>query len=164
MKTILALSKINFDKMMADNAIDDSNVESQDVMFISICSPKDDNQFYISTLSKESYFKSEHSNVKIMYFGDYGEDESENNPCAFTEEQAQELYKFIIANKHKSMSIIHCEGGYNRSFSVGLFINDFITKGSYEEYKKKNPQGIGNAYVYKLLKKQYCLDHHIPYL
>jgi predicted protein tyrosine phosphatase len=163
MKTILALSKINFDKMMAYNAIDDSNVEDKDIMIVSICSPKDDNQPYISSLSKESYFKQEHPNVKIMYFGDYGEEESENNPHVFTKEQAKELYEFIKRNKNKKLILIHCGGGYNRSFSVGLFINDFIVKGSYEEYKKKNPQGIGNAYVYRLLKEQYYLDHHIPY-
>ena len=106
MRPILALGKINFDKIMAYSNIDDSNVELQDAMFISICSPIDDVQPYISTLSKDSYFKSEHSNVKIMYFGDYDEEESQNNPYAFTEEQAKELYEFIINNRNKSIVLI----------------------------------------------------------
>jgi hypothetical protein len=151
---VLALSKINFDKMMALYAIDDSNVESQDAIFISICSPKEDgqfDQFYISQLSKESYFKSEHPNVKIMYFGDYGEKEIENNPHVFTKKQAKELYEFIVANKDKNMAIVHCGGGYSRSGAIATFIFDNFGGYDYEEFKRRNPQILPNMHILRML-------------
>lgn len=155
MKTILALSKRNFDKMMEYNGINDSNVESRDAMFISICSPKDDEdrQPLISRLSKESYFKSEHSNVKIMYFGDYGETEVEGNPFAFSKEQAKELYEFIIKNSAKSCGIIHCGGGYSRSGAISSFIFDNFGETTYEEFKRKNPQISPNGYIMRMLNE-----------
>ncbi len=162
MKTILARSKIVFDNMMTYNGIDDSNVESQDAMFISICSPIDDiQQPYISSLSQESYFKSEHPNVKIMYFGDYDEEESQNNnPYAFTKEQATELYRFIKNNSTKSSSLIHCGGGFSRSGAISTFVFDLYGTMSYEEFKQKNPQIIPNQYVLKLLREAQKNDNN----
>jgi predicted protein tyrosine phosphatase len=153
MKTILALGKIDFDKMMSYNGIDDSNVEEKDVMIVSICSPKDDNQPYIAQLSKESYFKQEHSNVKILYFGDYSEEQVLHNPYAFTKKQAKELYEFIKRNSTKSCALIHCGGGYSRSAGVATFVFDNYGEMSFDEFKRKNPQIVPNQYVLKLLNE-----------
>lgn len=155
MKTILARSKRVFDQMMEYNGINDSNVESQDAVFISICSPKDDEerQPLISRMSKESYFKSEHSNVKIMYFGDYGETEVEGNPFAFSKEQAKELYEFILANKDKSIFICHCGAGISRSAACATFIFDNFGEMTWDEFKQKNPHIAPNQYIIKMLNE-----------
>lgn len=140
--------------MMEYNAIDDSNAESQDFMLISICSPPEDDQPFISTLSKVSYFNEEHSNVKIMYFGDYGEPTIEYNEHIFTDEQAKDLYEFIKRNKDKSMAIIHCGAGISRSGAVGTFIHDLYGTVTYDEFRKKNPRIMPNSYVLRLLNYQ----------
>jgi predicted protein tyrosine phosphatase len=154
MKKIIILGKLDFDKTMEYSNTNDSNVEEKDIMYISICSPQDDDQPYIAQLSRESYFKEEHSNVKIMYFGDYlypGEH-------SFTEEQAKELYEFIKENKDKSMAIIHCGAGISRSAAIGTFIFDFYGETTFEEFKRDNPRIHPNFYIYKLLKEQYEKD------
>lgn len=147
---VLIRSKIVFDDMMKYQGIDDSNVESKDIMFISICSPKDDDQPYISSLSTESYFKEEHSNVKIMYFGDYTSNDL-NNPYVFTIGHAKELYEFIKRNKDKSMAILHCGAGISRSGAIGTFIFDLYGNGDYEEFKRKNSQIYPNHHILRLL-------------
>jgi predicted protein tyrosine phosphatase len=152
---ILILSKQNFDKMMQYNVIDDYNVESQDIMFISICSPQDDDQPYISELSKKSHFKEEHPNVKIMYFGDYSGDQVLNNPHVFTRGHAKELYKFIKENENKGMAIIHCGGGISRSGAIGTFIFDLYGDMTFEEFKRKNPQIQPNSHILRLLREEY---------
>lgn len=154
MKNIIILGKKDFDNLMQYSNTNDSNVEEKDIMFISICSPQADNQPYISTLCKESYFKKEHSNVKIMYFGDY----SFSGEHSFSKEQAKELYKFIEANKDKSMAIIHCGAGISRSGAIGTFIFDLYGETTYEEFKRANPTIHPNYYVYKLLKEEYEKD------
>jgi len=151
MKNILVLGKTEFDNLMKYSFTNDSNVEEKDIMFISICSPKDDNQPYISTLCKSSYFEKEHPNVKIMYFGDY----SNSGEHSFTEEQAKELYEFIEANKDKSMAIIHCGAGISRSGAIGTYVFDYYGKTTYEKFKRANSKILPNHYVYRLLKEQY---------
>lgn len=159
MKNIIILGKRDFDKLMEYSFTNDDNVEQKDIMYISICSPISDNQPYISSLCKESYFKKEHSNVKIMYFGDYGEGWSkEENPYVFTEEQAKELYEFIKENKDKSMAIVHCGAGISRSGAIGTFIYDLYGEQTWEDFQRQNPSIHLNHYVYKLLNEQRKMD------
>jgi predicted protein tyrosine phosphatase len=151
---VLILNKRNFDNMMEFSYINDDNVESQDAMFISICSPPDDNQPYISQLSQTSYFKREHPNVKILYFGDYSGDFALNNEHAFNLGHAKELYTFIKQNKNKSMAIIHCGAGISRSGAIGTFIQDLYGTSTYDEFKRKNPRIQPNSHILRLLRQQ----------
>ena len=152
------LSKRNFDSLMEENGIDDTNIEPMNVMIISICSPKDDDQPYIGRLSKESYFKEEHSNVKIMYFGDYGDGELENNPHVFTREQAKELYEFIKRNKDKKFAFVHCGAGISRSGAIGLFIHRNFGSMLNETFIETNRAIFPNSYILRLLNEQKELD------
>lgn len=146
--------------MMEYNLIDDNNVESKDIMFISIISPIDDFQPLISQLSKQSWFKEEHSNVKILEFGDYDESNI-NNPHIFNIGQAKELYEFIKNNKDKSMAIIHCGAGISRSGAIGTFIFDMLGSTTYEEFKRKNPRIQPNSHVLRLLRQQQLKDKNL---
>lgn len=152
---ILILGKRQFDNMMQYNMINDDNVESKNIMFISICSPIDDDQPGISQLSQESWFRNQHNNVKIMYFGDYvPTPDIINNPHLFTSDQAKELYTFIKQNKNKSMAIIHCGAGISRSGAIGTFIQDLYGTSTYDEFKRKNPRIQPNSHILRLLRQQ----------
>ena len=138
---VLVLSKREFDKMMDYTFVNDDNVEEKDIMIISVCSPPDDNRHsFKSQKNRELWFKREHPNVKIMYFGDYGEHHLDKVEYLFTNEQAKELYEFIKINKDKSRAIIHCGAGISRSGAIGVFIHSLYGNNSpemtYEEFKR----------------------------
>ena len=61
---VLIFSKLNFNNFMQYNGITDDNVETKDMLIVSINNVKD----------TSSYFEKEHENVKIMHFGDYSEE------------------------------------------------------------------------------------------
>lgn len=155
---VLILNKREFDNMMQYMAIDDSNAESQDLMLISVCSPPDDDQPGIASLSRNSYFKSDHENVKTLFFGDYGENMVGRTEHMFTDEQAEELYNFIKVNKDKHIAIVHCGAGISRSGAIGTFIHDLYGTIPYEEFKRKNPRIMPNSYVLRLLRYQQNKD------
>jgi len=149
---ILVYSKRDFNKFMQYNNITDENVESQDMLIVSI------NDFIEDIYS---YFKCQHSNVMIMHFGDFGEeeamDELKNNPSChgiFNAYKAKRLYRFIKANKNKKLAVVHCGAGISRSAAIGLFIFDLYGECTYEEFKRKNPRIQPNQYILKLLNEQ----------
>jgi predicted protein tyrosine phosphatase len=141
---------------MEYNSITDENVESKDMMVVSINSID----------SVYSYFKKQHSNVIIMHFGDYTEEDIKNKKSStyvFNEYKAKKLYEFIKRNKDKSIAILHCAGGISRSYSIGLFIYDFFNDKKNNIIKHSSLCSL-NYHIFKLLKEQYYLDHHIFYL
>lgn len=163
---ILILNKIEFNNFMKYNNITDDNVESKDMMFISI-NNHNDIGMYMYGGDIYSHFKRQHSNVMIMHFGDFGEEfiakvEHEGPTGIFNKYKAKKLYEFIKRNKDKRMAILHCGAGISRSYSVGLFIYDFFNENK-NNVIKTNRAGSLNHHIFKLLKKQYYLDHHIPY-
>jgi predicted protein tyrosine phosphatase len=151
--------------MMQYLDINDSNVELQDCMFISINSSHKGELLYGAQTNIESHFKRQHSNVMIMHFGDYGEEfvnkiKHEGPTGIFTEYKAHKLYKFIKANQQKKMALIHCGAGISRSGAVGSFIYDLYGKDTmtWEEFKRKNPRIQPNAHILKLLRNEYEKD------
>jgi predicted protein tyrosine phosphatase len=149
---ILVYSRIDFNKYMIFNGITDNNVELKDAMFISI-----------NNIDQESYFNKEHDNVKIMCFGDYGEEilktkiNRSENPI-FDEQMAKELYEFIKKNKDKKFAILHCGAGISRSGAIGTFLYELYGDGNYSEFKRKNKRIQPNIHMLKLLRKVYEQD------
>ena len=156
---VLILNKREFNQFMEYNAITDDNVETKDMMFISINNPCDSSMF-MSRGDVYSYFKRQHPNVMIMHFPDFGESmiqkyiEMGVNTCnVFNQFKAKKLYEFIKRNKNKRMAILHCGAGISRSGAVGTFIYDLYGHDTmtYEEFKRKNPRIMPNSYILKLL-------------
>ena len=161
---VLVFNKLAFNKFMEYNAITDDNVETKDVMFISINNPCDPGMF-MSRNDVYSYFKRQHSNVMIMHFPDFGETMIQNyikmgvNPCrVFNQYKAKKLYEFIKKNKDKSLAVLHCGAGISRSGAVGTFIFDLYGDVSYEEFKRKNPRIMPNSHILKLLRAELNKD------
>jgi len=146
---IFAYSKQEFDRFMREQSINDLNVESFDTYaFISILD--------VVGLDCDGYFEKEHSNVKIQYFGDYGElDENiKEGFGVFSKKQARELITFIETNKEKQIFIVHCSAGISRSAAVALFINDLYGN-SYKEFFNDNRQIQPNHVILRRLRKEY---------
>jgi len=142
---------------MQYNGITDDNVETKDMLIVSINNVKD----------TSSYFEKEHENVKIMHFGDYSEEmitllnyskEKEKENGVFNNEMAKELYEFIKRNKDKNLAVLHCAAGISRSAGVGTFIQDLYGTQSFQDFKRKNPQIQPNLHVLNLLRKMYEKD------
>lgn len=150
------------------NMITNDNVETKDMMFISINNPCE-RRALMGKNDVYSYFKRQHSNVMIMHFPDYGENTVEKYiemgiaSCnMFNEYKAKKLYEFIKKNKDKSMVVLHCGAGISRSYSIGLFIYDFFNDKK-DNIIKHSPRCSLNYHIFRLLKEQYYTDHHISY-
>ena len=161
---ILILNKREFNKFMEYNMINDDNVETTDMMFISINNP-DNSGMFMGRGDIYSHFKRQHSNVMIMHFPDYGENTVEKYiemgiaSCnMFNEYKAKKLYEFIKKNKDKSMVVLHCGAGISRSGACGTFIFDLYGTITYEEFKRKNPRIQPNSHILKLLREQIKKD------
>jgi predicted protein tyrosine phosphatase len=148
------LSKMGFDNLMETNGINDSNVEKFDsIMFISIVDTQN---------QKGPYFKENHDNVINLRFDDVEHDgeaspTQEESTKAFSEEQADELYKFIKKNREKETCIVHCMAGISRSSGCGLFIVDY-TKSNLEDFNRRHPWISPNQRVYRMLKNRWYDD------
>lgn len=158
MKVIIC-NKREFNRFMEYNGIDDSNVESKDMMFISVNQSTMDMGFVRDSYMLKSYFKRQHPNVHIMHFGDYGEEYvykfiHEGPTGFFNEYKAKKLYEFIKANKDKSIAIVHCSAGISRSGAIGTFIHDLYGTVTWEEFKRTNPRIQPNHHVLKLLRAE----------
>ena len=151
------LAKVEFDGLMVQNKITDENVEKFDsIFFISL----------IDTHNKKGpYFQKDHNNVMNLRFDDVEHDGGtprvlendpdldnfdENRVKAFSEKQANELFKFIKSNRDKATCIVHCMAGISRSGAVGMFINGYCG-GDFELFKRDNPFVLPNARVHRML-------------
>lgn len=152
---IYILGKRDFNEVMERAGVTNDNVEDfHDSFFISI---NDTN----GSKSK-SYFK-DHDNVKVLHFDDVDEDvivEYLDNvkprflAKAFSEEQAKDLFEFILKHRDKKVCYVHCTAGVSRSGAVGTFINDFMEQ-DYFELMKKHPHIQPNSAVMIKLKNQH---------
>ena len=158
---VIILNKRLFNEFMAYNLIDDTNVDSQDMLIVSI------NEFYRREIwyqddyNVNSYFKRQHYNVLIEHFGDYREDYiaeciRKKAPTSgfFTEHKAKRMYEFIERNKEKSLAVLHCGAGISRSGAVGQFIWENYGTLSYEDFKRKNKKIQPNQHILRLLNEQ----------
>lgn len=144
---------------MEYNMINDDNVETKDVMLISVNHHFNKELLFEPHHLVKSHFKRQHSNVMIMHFGDYGEEyvtrSLQYGPTGlFTEHKAKKLYEFIKRNKDKSMAIVHCAAGISRSGAIGTFIHDLYGTMTWEDFKRKNPRIQPNGHVLKLLRAE----------
>ena len=156
---IFVLSKPLFDKLMETKGIDESNIESKDVFFISI----NNTLSFPELLQGDSpYFKNDKSNLKVMYFDDVSEDvylDGKLQSKAFTEDQGKGLLEFIEKNKDKKSCVVHCTAGISRSGAVGLFINDYF-KGDYFEFMKVNQYVKPNPHISRVLNNLSRSSHN----
>lgn len=141
------LSKMEFDSLMKQNGITDSNVEKFDsIMFISI----------IDTENRAGpYFKEDHENVINLRFDDVEHDgeaspTQEESTKAFSEEQAKDLYEFIKKHREVETCIVHCMAGISRSGAVGTFVNGFC-QGDWDRFKRDNAYISPNGRVSRML-------------
>lgn len=147
---VWVLSRMLFNDVLND--INDSNVEEiQDDFFISILDT--------SGIFSKKFFKEDHHNALTLMFDDVVEDGKPSptvqyNTKAFSDEQAEILYNFIMKNKHKKMCIVHCAAGISRSGAIGTFINDLFGE-NYHIFKRRNPRAIPNPLIMNKLKNLY---------
>jgi len=150
---VFVLNKKTFDDTMLRHGITKENVHEDKMhFFISILDsiPRDEN---------DVPFFDEGPNVKILRFDDTEEgsttslmgtnDKHQAQP--FTAEQAEDLLKFLDANKDKKTCIVHCSAGFSRSGAVGTFVNDYFGE-NWFQFKRINPQVQPNATVLRKLK------------
>jgi predicted protein tyrosine phosphatase len=166
---ILIFNKREFNRFMEFNGVTDENVESKDMLIVSINNAANMG-WWDANRDVKSYFKRHHSNVKIMHFPDYGENMAlkcieDGDFSVFNQEKADSLYEFIKQNKDKSLAVLHCGAGVSRSGAVGTFIFDLYGKQTmtYDEFKNKNRRIQPNQYVLKLLTRSLYKDIGLPY-
>ena len=122
---IIVLSHFLFDSKMKELHLDDSNVESTNMSFISILNTEECLKYYLDEADAKHYF-SGHSNVLNVDFDDISNDiiYKGHHFKALTMEQAETVYNFIekeISNGTECI-YIHCRAGISRSRAVGEFI------------------------------------------
>jgi|AntAceMinimDraft_18_1070375.scaffolds.fasta_scaffold06514_6 hypothetical protein len=157
------LAKMQFDKLLSDNNINDGNVEKFDsIFFISIVDTDVINPFgpgaekYLPSEGLlDQHFKEDHSNVMNLQFDDVAHDGEKSSTFsgktrAFTEKQATKLFEFIKANREKETCIVHCMAGISRSGAVGIFVNGYAG-GDWELFKRTNPAICPNGRIHRML-------------
>jgi len=142
------LSKPEFNQVMGNNKIDDSNVDQIPAALISI----NDTHGNWSV----SWFDRDHPNVLRLWFDDV-EHNNEVSPTnqdscsAFSEDQAHQVIEFVKNNREKNF-IVHCSAGISRSGAVGTFINGYCG-GNWDEFKGSNPHILPNPRVSRMLNE-----------
>lgn len=111
----------------------DDLVNDADAYFISILNP-----------DNTSSIKPDSENYKTWWFWDL--DNNIGSNLTITDEQADEIAKFIIQNKDKDKLYVHCSAGVARSGAIGEVVNDFFGL-SYDTFKRINPQVVPNTTV-----------------
>jgi len=158
---IIILNKRLFNEFMTYNFVNDDNVESQDMLIISINEFYKKETWYQDDYNVNSYFKRQHSNVLIEHFGDYREDYiteciKKKKPTSgfFSEHKAKRMYEFMMRNKDKSLAVLHCGAGISRSGAAGQFLWENFGTISYEDFKRKNKKIEPNNHILRLLNEQ----------
>lgn len=87
--------------------------------------------------------------VLTLYFDDI--DREIEGLQLFSEEQAEQIIRFIRKNKSAETLLIHCYAGESRSRAVGAFAMEMLGGSSERLFSTGNP----NRYVYDTLKRVY---------
>jgi len=147
---IYICSKVQFNNILKDNNINDSNIETfKKAIFICIDNTQEDG-FYSTPI-----FKEDHSNVLHLYFDDVENDiDDDVKAKSITEEQIKEIVEFLYKNKNKELLFVHCSAGISRSGAIGLFALDYFN-GDKEHFNKYNKHISPTIKVIRLLKQYY---------
>jgi len=143
---VLVLSKLEFNRDMMENKLNDENIEDANIALISING---------TSGNEESWFKQDHSNVLRLWFDDVITDiiiSPKESYRVFTQEQADKAIDFIQKNKKRNF-IIHCAAGISRSGSIGRFIVDYL-EGDREYFEEHNKHILPNPKVSQLLYRE----------
>lgn len=89
------------------------------------------------------------ADVLTLYFDDI--DRNVEGLALFSEEQAEQIIRFIQKNRAEETLLIHCYGGESRSRAVGAFAMEMLGGSS----KKLFETGHPNMHVYNTLKAVY---------
>lgn len=122
---ITVLSHYLFDKLMKEFKLNDENVESQDMAFISIIGAPECLEYYLDEGETKHYF-GDHPNVLNLEFDDIEDDVMYNGHHFKTMRmgQAEKAVDFMedITNRDVKEVYIHCRAGMSRSRAFGEFL------------------------------------------
>jgi len=161
---ITVLPQNLFDKYMADNNINDSNVEDiDDSMFISIIGTRECIKYYLEEDGTKHWFSSDHKNVINLEFDDLSNDIEWHGHKfkAISSKQAMDLFEFIEKNINDGRRnvFIHCRAGISRSQAVACFIVNMY-KEYYVDYDTQNLLPYyANKGVLRALMGEYYKKH-----
>lgn len=130
------------------------------------------NHFYISINDTEgemshSHFEMDHPNVLRLWFDDTCEDKegylfNGEYYCekAITEQQAEELYHFLLAQKaaNRTRGYAHCTAGIARSGAVGVFVAEVLGL-NMKEFWDINHKIQPNPHVLMMLNRNLWKEH-----
>lgn len=85
--------------------------------------------------------------VLTLYFDDIVKEVE--GAMLFTDEQAEQIIDFILANQEVETLLVHCYGGQSRSRAVAAFAVKMLGGDNAKYFETGNP----NAYVYKTLEE-----------
>lgn len=111
-------SKNDFDELMRQNHWFSNEDVSDDFALISICNTE--NSEYPEE-DRTHWFKKSSDNILNVDFDDISE--TETNGKVISDEQAQQIVKFIL-NNYGNNFLIHCSAGKSRSQGIARFILD----------------------------------------
>jgi protein-tyrosine phosphatase len=170
---IEVLSHYLFDEKMKGMNLNDGNVDTMNMGFISIIGTKECLKYYLDEEKTKHYFNNEHENVLNLDFDDITVDALYNGHLfkAMTMEQAETSIDFIekMLDKGVDEIKIHCRAGYSRSRAVAEFIYRLCEeRGIDVEYLDRNDyttmlnQGVlrrlNHAYWKKHKLNNYAID------
>lgn len=130
---LVVLSHYRFDEEMRKMGLNDDNVESQNMAFISIIGTPECLNYYLDEGDTKHYFK-DHKNVLNLEFDDIGDDVMYNGHLfkTITMEQAEKTVDFIERMIENGVNSIegHCRAGMSRSRAIFEFIYRFCMEHS----------------------------------
>lgn len=144
---IYVMSKIQFENIIKNNKIDDTNVDTfKNYCFICI-NQSSGNDYFHNPLLKE-----EHYNVLNLWFDDVGAEMMIEGIKAFSYSDAEKIIEFLDNNKKVEVLIVYCAAGISRSGAVGTFALDYLN-GDKEFFKNTNPHILPNNRVMRMLNE-----------
>lgn len=141
-------SKSKFDTLMRERMIDDSNVESFNDCFISICNTH-------GAVGNKSFFRRNHKNVLVLYFDDITNPAEQTATVRiFKHKHMDQILTFIQANSGSSSCYVHCYAGQSRSGAIGTWIYDNFGNYPIGVFKADNRFICPNPYILRMLNNK----------
>ena len=163
---ITVLSHFLFDEKMKELGLNDNNVESSNMAFISIIGTPECLTYYLDEGDTKHYF-GEHPNVLNLEFDDTEDDVIYNGHHFKTMRmpQAEAAINFIENNINAEHIWIHCRAGMSRSRAFGEFIWRYCKENDIEcVYEDRNDYTTMLNYgVLRRLEHAYWKKHHLRF-